>query len=184
MCLDPTGIALQYINIAWLHLSKCTFSTWISEGMRYVFPRWENVLPSLLFDHATIPSLLVLTLLNLFRVLAGQYMMFKQKKMNNVHFLGAQTMSMNHATLQWRHNERDGISNHRRLDCLLNRLFRSRSKKTPKVCITGLYRRPVNSPHQSPGTRKMSPFDDVIMKGGLFSIVTSVTLEIHCNAPM
>ena len=25
-------------------------------------------------------------------------------------------------TLQWRHNEHDGVSNHQRLDCLLNRL--------------------------------------------------------------
>ena len=31
--------------------------------------------------------------------------------------------------LWWRHNERNGASNHRRLDCLLNRLFRRRSKK-------------------------------------------------------
>ena len=27
-------------------------------------------------------------------------------------------------TLQWRHNERDGVSNHQRLDCLLSYLFR------------------------------------------------------------
>ena len=26
-------------------------------------------------------------------------------------------------SLQWRHDERDGVSNHRRLDGLLNRLF-------------------------------------------------------------
>ena len=32
-------------------------------------------------------------------------------------------------TLQLRHNERDGVSNHRNLDRLLNRLFRRRSKK-------------------------------------------------------
>ena len=31
-------------------------------------------------------------------------------------------------SLQWRHNERDGVSNHQRLDCLLNKLFRRRSK--------------------------------------------------------
>ena len=30
------------------------------------------------------------------------------------------------ATLELRHNERDGVSNHRRLDSLLNRLFRRR----------------------------------------------------------
>ena len=41
-------------------------------------------------------------------------------------------------TLQWRHNERNGVSNHRHLDCLLNRLFRRRSKKTSKLRVTGL----------------------------------------------
>ena len=33
-------------------------------------------------------------------------------------------------TLQWRHSECDGVSNHRRLACLLNRLFGRRSMKT------------------------------------------------------
>ena len=37
-----------------------------------------------------------------------------------------------HDTLQWRHNERGGVSNHQRIDCLRNRLFRRRSKKTLK----------------------------------------------------
>ena len=40
--------------------------------------------------------------------------------------------------LQWRHNGRDGVSNHRRLGCLFNRLFRPRSKKISKLCVTGL----------------------------------------------
>ena len=40
--------------------------------------------------------------------------------------------------LQWRHNECDGVSNHRRLDRLLNRLFRHRSKKTSKLRVSGL----------------------------------------------
>ena len=40
--------------------------------------------------------------------------------------------------LQWRHNERDGVSNHQPWDCLLNRLFRRRSKKTSKLHVTGL----------------------------------------------
>ena len=39
--------------------------------------------------------------------------------------------------LLWRHNERDGVSNHRRLDCLLNRLYRRISNKTSKLCVTG-----------------------------------------------
>ena len=41
-------------------------------------------------------------------------------------------------TLQWRHNEHDGVSNHKPYDCLLNRLFRCRSKKTSKLRVTGL----------------------------------------------
>ena len=41
-------------------------------------------------------------------------------------------------TLQWRYNERDGISNDRRLDSLLNCLLRRRLKKTSKLRITGL----------------------------------------------
>ena len=65
------------------------------------------------------------------------------------------------STLQWRHNERDDISNHQPRDCLLNRLFRHRSKKTSKFHITGLCAR--NSPvHKWPVMRKMFPFDDII----------------------
>ena len=69
--------------------------------------------------------------------------------------------------LLWRHNERDGVSNHGRFDYLLNRLFRRRSKKTSKLRITGLCEG--NSPEtgefpaQRPVTRKMFPFHDVIM---------------------
>ena len=41
-------------------------------------------------------------------------------------------------TLQWRHNGRDGVPNHQPHHCLLNRLFRRRSKKTSKLPVTGL----------------------------------------------
>ena len=41
-------------------------------------------------------------------------------------------------SLRWRHNERDTVSNHQPHDCLLNRLFRRRSKKTAKLRVTGL----------------------------------------------
>ena len=127
-------------------------------------------------------------------------------------------------TLRWRHNARDGVSNHQRHDCLLNSLFGRRSKKTSKLCVAGLcagkspgtgefpaqmasyaenvaiwwrhhdtshYHQPrtimhslpttvrgssstrekrstgahfTNSLHKWPVTRKMFPFDDVIMK--------------------
>ena len=40
--------------------------------------------------------------------------------------------------LQWRLNGRHGLSNHQPYDCLLNRLFRHRSIKTPKLRVTGL----------------------------------------------
>ena len=45
----------------------------------------------------------------------------------------------------WHHNEHDGISNDRHLGCLL-RLFKRTSKKTSKLCVTGLCER------NSPGT--------------------------------
>ena len=70
-------------------------------------------------------------------------------------------------SLQWRHNGHDGVSNHQPRGCLLNRLFRRRSKKTPKLRVTGLCvgnsPGPVYSSHKGPVTRKMFPFDDVIM---------------------
>ena len=51
-------------------------------------------------------------------------------------------------SLQWRHNERDGVSNHQPHDCLLNRLFRRRSKKTSKLRVTDLC-----AGHQFPAQR-------------------------------
>ena len=72
--------------------------------------------------------------------------------------------------LQWHHNEHNGVSNHQPHDCLLNRLFKRRSKKISKLCVTGLcegiHRWPGNSPHKGPVTRKILPFDDVIMVYG------------------
>ena len=70
-------------------------------------------------------------------------------------------------TLHWRHNDHDGVSNHQPHGCLLHRIFGRRSKKTSKLRVTGLCAGnspgPVNSPHKGPVTRKMFPFDDVIM---------------------
>ena len=75
----------------------------------------------------------------------------------------------NETALLWRHNGHDSVSNHQPHDCLLNRLFRRRSKKISKLRVTGLcaeniHRVPVNSPHKWPVTRKMLPFDDFIMR--------------------
>ena len=61
-------------------------------------------------------------------------------------------------SLLWRHNDHDGVSNHQSHGCLLNRLFRRRSKKISKLRVTGLCvgnsPGPVNSPHTWPVTRK------------------------------
>ena len=70
-------------------------------------------------------------------------------------------------SLLWRHDGCDGVSHHQRLDCLPSRLFRFRSKKHQSSAslgfVSGIHRRPVNSPHKGPATLKMFPFDDVIM---------------------
>ena len=70
-------------------------------------------------------------------------------------------------TIQWRHNESDCISNQQPHGCLFNGLFRRISTKTWKFRGTGLcsgnLAGTVNSPHKWPVTRKVFPFDDVIM---------------------
>ena len=61
--------------------------------------------------------------------------------------------------LQRRCNERHGVSNYQPYHCLLNGLFRRRSKKTSKLlvidlCVRGTHRWQVHSPHKGPVTRK------------------------------
>ena len=45
---------------------------------------------------------------------------------------------VNIISLLWRHNGHDGVSNHQPHACLLNRLFRRKSKKKSKLRFTGL----------------------------------------------
>ena len=70
-------------------------------------------------------------------------------------------------TLEWRHNERNGVSNHQPRDCLLNHLFRHRWKKTSKLRITGLYvgNSPVTGefPAQKASNAENVPFNEAIM---------------------
>ena len=56
-------------------------------------------------------------------------------------FIELLTAAKNYIHHKWRHNERDGVSNHRCLECLLYRLLRRRSKKTSKLRIAGLCER-------------------------------------------
>ena len=73
-------------------------------------------------------------------------------------------------SLEWRYNTRLGVSNHRYLDCLLNRLFIHTPKKISKLRVTDLCEgnppEPTDTggfPQKGPVTRKLFPFDDVIM---------------------
>ena len=69
--------------------------------------------------------------------------------------------------LQWCHNARDDVWNHQPHDCLLNRLFRRKSKKTSKIRVTGLCagNSPVigGFPAQRASNAENVPFDDIIM---------------------
>ena len=80
---------------------------------------------------------------------------------------GCRTQPCPQISIQWRINERHGVSNHLHLGCFLSRLFRRTSKKTSELSVTGLCERnpPMtsDSPHKGPVTQKMFPFDDVIM---------------------
>ena len=70
--------------------------------------------------------------------------------------------------LRWRHNDHDSVSNHQPHDCLLNRLFRRRSKKTSKLRVTGL------CVGNSPGTKGQ-------LRGKCFHLMTSSCLNnISC----
>ena len=59
---------------------------------------------------------------------------------NDIKFVQIRLVLFTHIcnSLQWHHSEHDGVSNHQHQDCLRNRLFRRRSKKTSKLRITGL----------------------------------------------
>ena len=99
-----------------------------------------------------------------------------------LYVVGAISYAGRRRTLQWRHNERSGVSNHQPHDCLLNRLFKRRSKKTSTLRVTGLCtgNSPVTGefPAQRPVTRKMFPFDDVIMKFTC-SFLCSIAIEFQ-----
>ena len=69
-------------------------------------------------------------------------------------------------SLQWRHNGCDCVSNH--LMVVYSNVYsgvdqRKHQSSTSLAFVRGIHRGPVNSPHKWPVTRKMSPFDDVII---------------------
>ena len=125
---------------------------------------------SVIFYHVVGPALVFSNSL-LFKKISGNHVeVWSQSITMPMHLQQAKWWSRLGAVcipLQCCHNGHDGVSNHQPFECLLNRLFRRRSKKTSKLCLTGLmrgiHRWPVNSPHKGPVARKMFPFDDVIM---------------------
>ena len=73
-----------------------------------------------------------------------------------------------HASLQWRHNECDSVSN-TSLTIVYSTAYsgaiyqRKHQSSASLAFMRGIYQSPVNSLHKGPVTRKMFPFDDVIM---------------------
>ena len=73
--------------------------------------------------------------------------------------------------LQWCHNELDGVSIRRLIDCLVGRLFRRRSKKPSKLRVNWLWEG--NSHVTGPVTQEMISFNDVIKVKGNWASKTT-----------
>ena len=88
---------------------------------------------------------------------------------------------------EWRHNVRDGVSNHQPHECLLNSFIQGADQRKYQrfaslAFVRGIHPWPVISPHKGPITRKMFPYDDIIMTG--ISVLKAVILCPLCsNAP-
>ena len=96
-----------------------------------------------------------------------------------LHILAASPMSL----LHWRHNGRDCFSNNQPYDCLLNHLFKRRSKNASKVRVTGLCE------GNSPGTGEFpaqmaSNADDVSIWWRHHASASLVTTNIIVNIYM
>ena len=83
------------------------------------------------------------------------------------------------SSLLWRHNGRDGVSSHSTVysgpEQRKNQSFAS------LAFVRGIHRSPVNSPHKGPVTRKMFPFDDVIMIPQLITLCLALHLKYFLN---
>ena len=76
-------------------------------------------------------------------------------------------LDMRYNSLQWRYNGHDSVSNHHPhivyLAIYLGADQRKYQSSASLTFVRGIHRWPVNSPHKWPVTRKMFPFDDVVM---------------------
>ena len=66
--------------------------------------------------------------------------------------------------LEWRHNDNDGVSKHQPRDCLLNRYSGTDQRKHQSSASLAFARE--FTVDKGPVTRRMFPFDDVIMANG------------------
>ena len=88
-------------------------------------------------------------------------------------------------SLQWRHNKRYGVSNHWRLDCLLNQaqVKEKNQGSVSQPFVRGIHRLPVEFPHKGSVTRKMFPFDDVIMYPVFFQNSKQISRSFSTSIP-
>ena len=91
------------------------------------------------------------------------------------------------STLQWRHNGRDSVSK-TSLTIAYPTLYSDADQRKHQssawiAFVRVIHRWPVNSPHKYPVTRKMFPFEDVIMdfqnSGVIDSIYVCVFIKTH-----
>ena len=95
-------------------------------------------------------------------------MLWVSFKLCKAHFYGC-IYEVAYLLSHWRCYKLNGVSNHRRLVRLFDEQFvqvqinKNHQSFASLVCVRGIYGWPVDSPHKGPVTRKMFPFDDVII---------------------
>ena len=71
-------------------------------------------------------------------IIDGTIIWYVPWNMCAVLYLAISSLVVTLLSLRWRHNDHAGVSNHQPHGCLLNRLFRLKSKITSKLRVTGL----------------------------------------------
>ena len=112
-------------------------------GSRYNVSKalWDHLqqcLPMLYFDWGVSS---IITFSSLWQLYALPFWVYRKinvsiKIAQKICRFGTVLLAFN--SLRWRHNGRDSVSKHKLHECLLNRLFRHRTKKTSKLPVTGL----------------------------------------------
>ena len=105
----------------------------------------------------------------------------RKAAMKYLYLLNKQSWHGIHESLQWRHNDRDGVSNQQPKIVYSHVYLGTNQRKYQSPAslafMWGINRSPVNSPHKGPVTRKMFPFDDVIMCGVTVGQMTYFPLD-------